>query len=142
MEPQFRLGYQGKTTYSWLGKTYAVRHYATDDEHYSEDYFETGILPSCGTVRCEHNVCEFPPPALCAHFPGYVPARWDHDSRRIVYLDNQAPEVIDQTLPGARSQYVARVFVIDRLAIVRELLAKATDGENCPNYIALLHEDI
>lgn len=82
MKPQFISNYQGESDFTFRGERYHVRHFALDYEHYNGDVYEREVLPSVGTVR-KFIANEFPTSEIMAHFPGYVPARYNPDSRQI-----------------------------------------------------------
>ena len=76
----FVVSYAGESEYDIRGDDHriigrvAVRTFGNRNGAWNGDYFETGILPSIGTVRWESHPqwMEFPPADIVALFPGYV----------------------------------------------------------------------
>jgi len=83
LKARFISAYQGAAHYEVGGRRYGVRRWASDDGHYTD--FAGDIVPYVGTVRCEHPVGEFPPPEVLELFPGFVGARYDHETGRVEY---------------------------------------------------------
>lgn len=84
--PQFVSSYQGESTYTWRGKTIAVRCGVRDDGHWNytpADFFRQ-VVGMVGTIRHYHHyddggMHDFPDVALEKFFPGYVRARYTED---------------------------------------------------------------
>jgi len=49
-KPLFKVGYAGETTYDYKGIAYSVRHHAWDNGVWAQGYFQSGVLPTCGTI--------------------------------------------------------------------------------------------
>ncbi len=82
MKPEFISNYQGMSEYKLMGELYEVRHFAIDYGDYYGDVFEREILPKVGTVskKCSS---DFPSDEIMAFFEGYVPARYNQETRHI-----------------------------------------------------------
>jgi hypothetical protein len=111
-EPEFRSSYQGATDYRINGAHFQVRHALYPVPSASADAVPED-LASVGTVRGQGiGSTLFPPPEVMRHFPGYVPARYNPESRRIEYQD-ALPDVL--AVPGAQGRvtYYAAAFAAE-----------------------------
>ena len=138
-KPTFECDYQGETTYRWQGESYAVRYSAHDYGDYDGDHFERGILPSCGTVRCEHgSTTKYPPAAILEHFPGYCLARYDRVADSIEYPEGQRPAIVTEHF-SAKPHYVARGWLVCMADYYRESIAIGwPDRHTNPDYVKRL----
>lgn len=120
-KPRFHHSYQGETTYSWRGARYRVRTHSRD-YGYNGDYYEEGILPRCGAITCDGAVDKFPPAEILQHFAGYCLARWDPETREIVYRDG-TPDIVPDPC-GHMSGFVARAWLRTQADSLRAMIRK------------------
>ena len=95
MSKQFVSSYMGEFDYTINGKRYRQRVSTSEYERSvcNVGVFEREVLPCVGTVRGEPGI--FPPPEVMAEFPGYVPARWNPETKAIE--TDGTPDVVTGT---------------------------------------------
>lgn len=105
--------YRGEAEYHWQGRKFAVRTSAYDDGYYNGDYFETGIRPFVGTIRCDDcgRRFEFPPAEVCALFPDHEPARYLPEFVGVEYLSGKQPETVIDKAGHVVAVFWARLLV-------------------------------
>jgi hypothetical protein len=85
LKPVFKVGYRGEVEYDVGGVRYSTQARAWDGGYYQPGVYEREVAPKVGCLFRTHNPSEFPPPEVCALFPGWVPCRWNPEARRIEY---------------------------------------------------------